>query len=176
MNKVKKICWRGTVERHGEGLALIKESGDCALVERGYPRNLLFKCPDGCGEVLTINLDPSSGPAWKFYERNRLRTLYPSIALSTGCQSHFILWRDDILWCDGDRYSGHIDIDKNLLENTYNVLQPIPLHFSELASQIEELPWEVLWACRKLVRMGYAKEIKIGMFVRSKQITRKRRI
>jgi len=166
MSRVSKIKWLGIVERHGNGLELIKEAGDCVLVERGYPRSFLFKCPDGCGDVITINLDPASGPAWKFYVRNGLRTLYPSVALTTGCQSHFILWRDDILFCEGEGYRGNIAIDKALLATAYNGLQQTQLHFSELALQIGELPWEVLWACRELVRTGHAKEIRIGYFVR----------
>lgn len=164
MKRVRKINWLGIVERHGNGLELLKQSGDCVLVERGYPRNLLFKCPDSCGEVITINLDPASGPAWKYYERNGVRTLYPSVALITGCESHFILWRDQILWCDGDRYRGDISVDKALIAAVRNQLRTTQSHFSEIASQLGELPWEVLWACRELVRAGYAKEPKFGYF------------
>lgn len=173
MNRVKTINWLGIVERHSNGLELIKKSGDCVLVQRGYPRNFIIMCPDGCEEVITTNLDPASGPAWNFYEKNGLRTLYPSIVLAAGCQSHFILWRDKILWCQGDRYHGNIAIDKSLLLAVKSCLQLKPLHFTELALQIGELPWEVLWACKELVKMGHAKEIRIGYFTLNQTCTRK---
>jgi hypothetical protein len=36
--------------------------GDCAVVERaGVRRQLVVCCPNGCGDLLSINFDPRSG-------------------------------------------------------------------------------------------------------------------
>jgi hypothetical protein len=70
-------------------------------VTRGAPRSIVILCPDGCGEVLTVNLDRRSGPAWRFFERRGTLTIYPSIWRDSGCRAHFIIWNSEILWCDG---------------------------------------------------------------------------
>jgi hypothetical protein len=164
MSRAGNIKWLGVVSRHGEAVSSLKKSGDCLLVDRGYPRNLLFKCPDGCGEIITVNLDPASGPAWKYYCRDGLHTLYPSVVLTTGCKSHFILYRDKIMWCDYDRNPKKGLVDDGLLITVNGNLTKKPLHYAVLAEQLGELPWDIFWACRELVRMGHAQELQIGLF------------
>lgn len=169
MSRTNKARWLGIVERHGEAVASLKQAGDCILVMRGYPRNLLLKCPDGCGEIITINLDPASGPSWKLYQSGGHNSLYPSVDLTSGCRSHFILWRDNFLWCDYSRNERQINVDEDLIVAVEHKLQNAALHFSEIAEQLGELPWEVLWGCRKLVRLGLASEKRIGYFSKTKK-------
>jgi hypothetical protein len=69
---VTTISLKGVAERQPEAAKLIAKAGDVALVERGVLRSLVICCPDGCGEVITVNLDSRSGPAW------RIQRLQPS--------------------------------------------------------------------------------------------------
>lgn len=169
MSRTSKVKWIEDVERHGDAVNLMKEPGDCVIVERGYPRNLVFMCPDGCGEIITINLDPASGPAWRFYKRKNGYTLYPSVALTSGCHSHFILWNDEIVWCDRKGSHKPISIDKDLLMAITEKLPKTRTHFAVLAEQLEGVPWDVLRGCHELVRLGLAKEQGKGFFCRAKE-------
>ena len=72
---------------------------DVALVERGTVRAAVFQCPCGCGNVLVINLDPAAGPAWRHRVDGEQLTLMPSVWRDSGCDSHFVLWRNEIYWC-----------------------------------------------------------------------------
>src|SRR4051794_6992334 len=68
--------------------------GGAVIVDRGRPRSLVLNCPDQCGSVLTVNLDPKAGKAWTlYYIVGRTFSLYPSVWRSDGCRSHFIIWR-----------------------------------------------------------------------------------
>ena len=59
------------------------------------PKSLKFLCPCGCGEVISVNLMPESGKAWRIgYEPNCGMSLWPSVWLDVGCCSHFILRRN----------------------------------------------------------------------------------
>jgi hypothetical protein len=95
-----KIQFLGTREFRDEAQALVAAPGDAVLVERGVPRALVIKCPDGCGDILLINLDRRSGKAWRL---NRTAddklSLYPSVAKQGGCESHFVVRRSEIIWC-----------------------------------------------------------------------------
>src|SRR5580658_7577622 len=82
----------GTAAYHGEAAERLKTPGDCVIVGRGgVTRQLVMKCPDGCGEIVSVNLDRRSGPAWRLYDRGGTFSLFPSIDKPSGCQSHFIL-------------------------------------------------------------------------------------
>jgi Family of unknown function (DUF6527) len=62
------------------------------IVEReGVMRQPVVQCPDGCGEILSVNLDRHSGLAWRLHNRRGSWSLYLSIDKPTGCESHFIL-------------------------------------------------------------------------------------
>jgi hypothetical protein len=82
-------------------------AGRLAVVERGLPRTVVFECPCGCREVLIINLDPATGRAWRLRRRGDRVTLLPSVWRTTGCKSHFILWDNQIWWCES--WSGESD-------------------------------------------------------------------
>src|SRR4051812_40038452 len=94
------IRFRAEVEHRHDGDTLLQTPGDAVLVQRGRPRSLLIACPDGCGETLVVNLDPRAGKAWRIYRKGAVISLSPSVWRDGGCESHFIVWRSHILWCD----------------------------------------------------------------------------
>lgn len=160
-----KLVFKGTVTSRAEASQHLKESGDAVIVERGSPRWLVMKCPDGCGDELSINLDGRVGPAWRIYQNPRLGlTLYPSVWRDTGCEAHFIVWRDHIFLFGGwDDW----EYDKFWEDQSYEslreaVLRSLPraqmVYFSQIADQLGELPWDVLRVCRDLVRRKLAVE------------------
>jgi hypothetical protein len=51
---------------------------------------LFFCCPCGCGEVGALHLKPLHPPSWKWNGNLTKPTLYPSIALKAGGQTHVI--------------------------------------------------------------------------------------
>lgn len=74
--------------------------GAIAVVERMGPRAVLFQCPCGCGETLITNVDAEAGKAWRMRLDHFGLTLMPSVWRTSGCRSHFILWRNQVWWCD----------------------------------------------------------------------------
>lgn len=78
---------------------LSERLGRLAVVVRDTPRAALFDCPCGCGDVVVINTDPRTGPAWRIRVDATGATLMPSVWRTTGCRSHFIIWRSSIWWC-----------------------------------------------------------------------------
>jgi hypothetical protein len=142
------------VPNYAQAAAMVGKPGDCAVVERaGVQRQIVIRCPDGCGEVLSINLDRRSGPAWRLYKKHKVWSLFPSIDRATGCLSHFILWRGRILWCNGlDEYD-EMQVSESLFTRILEVLSHRDsLSFVELSQEMDEVPWDVLTACRTLVR------------------------
>ena len=150
MPRADKIRFTGKYSGRDEAASSLKTLGDTALVHRGVARMLLMNCPCGCGDVLVINLDSRAGPAWRIYHRGETFSLCPSYWRDTKCESHFILWRNIIYWCDWD--------DENIWSSSSSieerVLQALPEHFinyEDLAEKLEEIPWDVLQACHALV-------------------------
>lgn len=90
-----------TVETQGDARAALAGRPDAlVVVRRHWTRAVLFNCPDGCGDVLVINVDPSAGQAWRLREdEGGGITLMPSVWRSSGCYAHFILWRSRVWWC-----------------------------------------------------------------------------
>jgi hypothetical protein len=162
----KKLNLRATVSSRTEASTHLKSAGDAVLVNRGLPRLLLLVCPCGCGEQLPINLDDRAGPAWRLYRaRNGAITLYPSVWRESGCESHFIVWRDEVLLF-GQRED---DFDAppagdEPLPTPGEVLAQLPtgemISFFDVAENLGAVPWDVLRVCRKLVRSGAAREGK----------------
>lgn len=115
-------------------------------------------CPDGCGSVLTVNLDPRAGKAWRLYARNKV-SLYPSVWRDGGCGAHFVLWQDCILWCgihdDGD-YSPRYDAE--LDSKVFAALTKTPKSAIEIADALDEIPWEVERTLSALVRTHRAQK------------------
>jgi hypothetical protein len=163
VSRVKTIARHGVVERYSEAVANLKAPGDTVVVTRGVPRSVVMQCPDGCGEVVTLNLDRRTGPAWRIFERNSRLTIFPSVWRDSGCRAHFIVWNNEILWCDRDDVAAWND--RELLAAVQKALPPpthAHRHFEEIATALDSVPWEVLWACRSLERAGVAKSSERG--------------
>jgi hypothetical protein len=113
-----------------------------------------MRCPDGCGDTITVNLDPRTTKAWRFYRRHNKISVFPSIWRDTGCKSHFIVWNGAIIWCDIPSTSDDIVVEEleNLKRNVFGVLGLQWRHYTDIAQELEEVPWDVDWACRQLVR------------------------
>jgi hypothetical protein len=165
MARALRIRNLGTVARFSEAVAKLQRAGDCVLLIRGVPRALVMTCPDGCGETLTVNLDSRVGPAWRRFERHGQVTVYPSVWRDNGCRAHFIVWKDHILWCGPtDEYSVNAPDERLLVEVYASLSQTAYEHYESLADRLDTIPWEVLWACRTLVRRGSAQQGEAGMF------------
>lgn len=61
-------------------------------------RWLHFKCPDLCGENISLNLMKSIKPYWTINIKNKNLTAEPSIWRQTGCHSHFYIRESQIIW------------------------------------------------------------------------------
>jgi hypothetical protein len=164
MSEDPKLQLKRVVQSRGEAAGYLKSPGDAVLIERGRPRWLLLSCPCGCGEELPINLDSRAGPAWRLYKNAKLGvSVYPSVWRDTGCGSHFIIWRDSIfLFGQDDDYFGWRGRDEEmavlseavrerLIENKF-------VSYVDISDLLGEVPWDVLHACRSLVRKGIARE------------------
>lgn len=151
--KADAIVLRGTVSERHMADALLTTPGDAAVVHRGVLRSLVIACPDCCGELLTVNLDSRAGPAWRLFRRNDRLSLYPSVWRATGCESHFIIWRSQIHWCNEYRpfTSTELDLDQVLAALPHQLTA-----YEELAQRLDAIPWEVLSACHQLVARGDA--------------------
>lgn len=166
MTSARRLRFCGTVSTRGEASAHLKSPGDAVLIERENPRWLLLSCPCGCREELPINLDPRAGPAWRLYGTRQLGlSLFPSVWRETGCKSHFIIWRDR-LFLFGQKEE---DLDDSLQEDGTAPLidvvrERLPgaglVSYTEIAEALSVVPWDVLSVCRRLVRVGLAREGK----------------
>ena len=158
MNRAKKIDLRGTVARNNDAVAMIANPGDCAIVHRSLARSVVMVCPDGCGSVLTINVDSRCGRAWDLYLRKEQLSIFPSYWRGDGCLSHFIVWRNRIIWCDSLDFYQPPNI--SLLNASVLACLSVSSYISyqSIADKVDEIPWDVLWSCRNLVFEGLAEE------------------
>jgi hypothetical protein len=161
MTRVQRVRLRGEVQSRGDADDHLAAPGDMVLVRRGPLRSVVMACPDGCGSVLTVNLDPRAGKAWRVYSDRRGFSLYPSVWREGGCQSHFIVWRDRILWCDRYVEEEEPDHGRALEDALFPLLSPNWASAESLAHRLDEIPWEVARAGRSLARRGLA-EAGIG--------------
>lgn len=136
----------------------LKAPGDAVLINRGTPRWLLLQCPCGCGETIPVNLDYRAGKAWRLYRKRKTGlTIFPSIWRDTGCQSHFIVWRDRILILGAGRMTGTSPADSfDVASLSERVLDAWPqgrlASYIEVADGLGEIPWDVQEACLHLVK------------------------
>ena len=155
------LSLKSVVESRAEVTDQLKSPGDAVLIHRGQPRWLLLKCPCGCGDEIPVNLDRRAGKAWRFYDSAKSGvTLFPSIWRDTGCESHFIIWRGQILLfgrVDDDILSSPVHSDLRSLSR--RVLEGWPsdgwASYADVADGLGEIPWDVLDACRHLARGGF---------------------
>jgi Family of unknown function (DUF6527) len=155
VSRALRIRDRGVVSLRHEADAAMERPGDFVLVNRGVLRSFAIQCPDGCGDKLTINLDPRMDKAWRFYRKRRQISIFPSVWRDTGCCSHFIIWNHNIVWCD-DEWGGDRDVvveDEGELRTKVLPLCTVDWqHFTQLAEKLDEVPWDVNRACSYLAR------------------------
>lgn len=151
---------KGNVENRAAVAGLLVSPGDGVLITRGIPRWLFIRCPCGCGEDIPVNLDARAGKAWRLYHDAKTGTsLFPSVWRDTGCGSHFILRRDQIYLFGQYEEDFGSPFNKHELENlARRAIARWPatgfLSFPDAADLLGEMPWDVLDACRLLVRSG----------------------
>lgn len=152
MGRAKRVRDRGSVTYRHAADALLDCPGDIVLVERVVPRSLVMACPDGCGDVLTINLDLRTDKAWRYYKRRNQLSVFPSVWRDTGCFSHFIIWNHWIVWCDWkyDDRDVIVEEEAKLFKRVLSLCTHEWQHFADLAEQLDEVPWDVNRACRYL--------------------------
>jgi hypothetical protein len=156
------ISLKAIVKARSDANDQLRLRGDAVLVRRDTPRWLIMLCPCGCNEVIPINLDERSGPAWEYYGGgiNGL-SVFPSIWRDTGCKSHFIIWYGKILLFDVFGEDGPIipeTILKPLVGEIRKKLSNELVHFRNIAQPLGAIPWDVHFVCRQLVNAGYAQE------------------
>lgn len=157
--RTRQVTMKGVAASRSDALALIGEPGDLALVERGKLRAIAIQCPDGCGEKLTINLDPDAGKAWRLYQDRDHYTLYPSVWRTTGCRSHFIIWGDQIYWMDSwDPRPSRQSLLTMRSEILARVSSDDWVSVERLAFDVGENPWLVARVCQELRREGVLEE------------------
>lgn len=159
-----KLTLKATVPSRSAASSYLKKPGDAVIVDRQGPRWLILMCPCGCGEEFPINLDSRAGPAWRLYKHERTGlSLYPSVWRKSECKSHYIIWRNQIFLFNRyeEDFYGKTRKDESL-RLTIVVREKFPIRgyisFYDIAEIIGEIPWDVLMACRWLVREGFANE------------------
>jgi hypothetical protein len=161
MSKILGAKLIAVLERRSEASASLKGQEDLVLVQRGRPRLLVMKCPCGCGDELTINLDREAGKAWRIYKDREEVTLFPSVWRDTGCESHFIIWRGKTyLFGKADEDFGWYEDDALLEKHVLGLLSDELVQYVEIADALNAIPWDVQFACRSLVKKGKAVEGK----------------
>jgi hypothetical protein len=66
---------------------------------KDWAKWILFKCPCGCGDVLTLSLMKSYKPRWRLrVDKLNLVTLSPSVWKKDGCKSHFYIRKSNVKW------------------------------------------------------------------------------
>lgn len=136
-DKATRIRHRGATAYRDEANELLERPGDTVLVERGVPRSLVMRCPDGCGETLTINLDRRAGKTWRLNtEKNATLSLYPSVWKADGCRSHFVVRHSGIIWCEPDFFTADRARGPHQLKSE----SPTPVEIKSLPQEATNLP------------------------------------
>jgi len=95
-------------------------------------------------------------------------SLFPSVWRESGCESHFVIWRDkiflfgqyhedeDIMEASSAQTEGSASFSDSVRGQLSDQLVP----FARIAENLDAVPWDVLTVCRQLVRAGFAREGK----------------
>jgi hypothetical protein len=67
--------------------------------ENGHLHALIMVCPCGCGEIIELNTLADDAPRWQLEQSKAGASVVPSILRTVGCESHFWLLDNHILWC-----------------------------------------------------------------------------
>lgn len=161
--RVLHLNLKGTVSSRSDTTGMLNIAGDAVIVERARPRLLVLMCPCGCGEIFATNLDGQAGKAWRLYRKGGSITVFPSVWRDSGCESHFIIFKNQIFlfgrWRDDEE--GDLWANEDTL-NRDDVLEALSRDSLEsvttIADRIDALPWDVLNICRRLVYDGVAVE------------------
>jgi hypothetical protein len=159
-----KYTYKATVSSRGAASSYLSQPGDAVIVDRQGLRWLILACPCGCGAEIPINLDGRAGKAWRLFKhKDGALTVYPSVWRDTDCKSHFIIWRSKILLIgpvDHDWRSPQPEVELTALSDA--VINRMPqtafISYLQVADAMGEDPWDVLDACRALVRLRRLKE------------------
>lgn len=92
--KYQDVRYSKVVRAHDqiEAMQLLKPGLLVLVIPDKRPKSVKFICPCGCGEIISVNLMPETGKAWSIsYDRKLGLSLWPSVWLTSGCRSHFIL-------------------------------------------------------------------------------------
>lgn len=149
---------RAIVESRSDVGSHLAKPGDAVIIQRGQPRWMMLKCPCGCREEIPINLDRRAGKAWRYYDAGAKGiSLFPSVWRDTGCQSHFIIWRGVIMLFDGSSEEPSpargTAAQADLIRRIREAWPQGGLASSvEVADALGEIPWDVMDACRQLVK------------------------
>lgn len=75
--------------------------GKLTLVESGDVKKwACLKCPGGCGQVISLSLNPNRRPRWRVSEDFWSRpTVHPSVHQKNECGCHFWIRQGRIQWC-----------------------------------------------------------------------------
>lgn len=163
-----KLALKAVVTSRAAVSNLLQMPGDAVLIERGVPRWLMIKCPCGCGDEIPVNLDKRAGKAWRLYRSKAGLTLFPSVWRDTGCEAHFIVWRDEIVTL-GERFSSESSRGPSpyLRDLAKRVLPAWPADtytsYVDVADHLGEIPWDVQEACFWLVAAGFMVQGKGAM-------------
>ncbi len=69
------------------------------LIGEGTPWSAALVCPCGCGATIQLSLIPNDDPRWKVKDHGNGRvSLHPSIWRTKGCESHFWLKNNRVVW------------------------------------------------------------------------------
>jgi hypothetical protein len=109
-------------------------------------------------------LDPLAGPAWRLYlNGGKGISVYPSVWRDNGCKSHYVIWRGKIYLFG--RYENEMEGQENrkeILAIAESLRANLPknalIYHEAIAENLNLVPWDVLLACRELVRDGRARE------------------
>jgi Family of unknown function (DUF6527) len=71
------------------------------VVHQRKPLWALFRCPCGCGNVISLSLQKLHSPHWRVKKRAGMPSLYPSVWQNKGCCSHFWIKKGCVQWCLG---------------------------------------------------------------------------
>jgi hypothetical protein len=133
--------------------------GRAVVVDRGRPRSLVLNCPDDCGSVLTVNLDPAAGKAWTLYNvAGRTFSLYPSVWRNDGCRAHFIIWKSTLYLFGRDALD--LPESASLCAQILDELRREPAPVLRLAALLDEDAWYVATACERLVSAGAVRLVR----------------
>ncbi|MFT5538001.1 MULTISPECIES: DUF6527 family protein [unclassified Parasphingorhabdus] len=81
------------------------EPGTMVSVESGKIKKwACMSCPGGCGEMISLSLNPQRRPRWTLVTDFWLRpTIHPSVHQRNACGCHFWLRNGQVHWCKDGR-------------------------------------------------------------------------